>query len=326
MKLVSAASIFWIAGLSSAGLCVTAACAGSDTTTAATPATTSAGEGGAGGSVNFGLGGSGGDSASCGNNTCEKSGGEDCETCPLDCGDCPTCDLAPTCTGALAVPTTSEPLEECNNDEQTVYACGNGVGVPVEETNCTDPELRFRIRQVNIDRGDLITKGIYCLVSAEDGLHSELLITPIHDAPYGDSTFAYPVSQAIFWGQGDLYTGFSNVTVTYDCYESSNSDTYNQIFSDVADASADVAQNADGYGWVFGTASVAAQILGSTLGSIPDRHILNVQQTIDADALLDLTNGRTWEIRQSGGFVASAYDITLEIQTWGCSTGKPGAD
>jgi len=315
MKSSVLVSFVWIGLLG--GALAAWGCAAGDTTTADQPTTSS--NSGGGGSLGFGgYGGAGGAMMACGNKSCEKN--ETCETCPFDCGDCPTCDEAPTCTGALSVPTESEHLAECDNGEEKIYTCGSGVSVPVEDTNCTDPQLRFRIRQMNIERGDLITKGIYCVVSAEDGMHSELLITPYKDAKYGKSTFTFPISQSLFWGQGDLYASFSNVTITYDCWESSNSDAYKKLFDDVSDAAVDVSQNAGGYGWVFGTVALAGKIIGGALGAVPDRHILNVQQTIHADALLDLTNGRTWEIREKGGFVASAYDLKLEIQSWGCST------
>lgn len=317
-RTASVAVVLLVAGAATGGC-------GEASTTAQGGVAASGGSGGSGGeggiSFTVGSGGSGGASqANCGNQTCEQQAGEDCESCPFDCGDCPTCDLAPTCTGALAVPTGSTHLAECDNNEQTIYSCGQGVSTPVEETNCTDPELRFRIRKIDIQRGDLITKGIYCVVAAEDGMHSELLVSPYQTAKYGKSTLTFPVSQALFWGQGDLYKSFSNITITYNCFESSNSKAYDKVFSDISDAAGDVAQNADGYGWVFGTVAVAGQIIGSALGAVPDRHILNVQQTIAADALLDLTNGRTWIVREKGGFVASAYDIKLEIETWGCST------
>src|SRR5438270_12822072 len=40
---------------------------------------------------------------SCGDQLC--SAGESCTSCPEDCGACPGCSAAPSCTGALGVPT-----------------------------------------------------------------------------------------------------------------------------------------------------------------------------------------------------------------------------
>ena len=289
---------------------------GSDTTVPEQAGVTSAG--GAGGS-DISLGQGGEPEPACGDDVCQESGGESCESCPLDCGDCPTCDYAPTCTGALSVPSSSEALDECNNEEQSIFACGSGVGIAVEETNCTDPQLRLRVRQLQIKRGNLITNRIYCVITAEDGAHSELLITPIQDAPYGDTTLTYPVSQSLFWGQDDLYASVSNITVTYDCYESVNSAGYEKLVDDVADQAADSAQNAGGYGWVFGAVAVAGKIISGALANVSDRHIVNVQQTIDADALLALTNSRTWTIQKEGGFAATFFNARLEVQSWGCA-------
>src|SRR5689334_21266323 len=44
----------------------------------------------------------------CGDNQC--NGTETCESCPQDCGRCPRCSLAPSCTGAVSVPSASMAL------------------------------------------------------------------------------------------------------------------------------------------------------------------------------------------------------------------------
>ena len=58
--------------------------------------------------------------------------------------------------------------------------------------------------------------------------------------------------------------------------------------------------------------------------------LLNVQQTIDAGALLDLTNGRDWVIQQMGsgpntcGFSKCNWDWELAIEAWGCADPRIG--
>ncbi|MBK8697656.1 MAG: hypothetical protein IPN17_36755 [Deltaproteobacteria bacterium] len=71
--------------------------------------------------------------ARCGDGVCARPM-EDCMSCPLDCNRCPTCDMAPSCTGALAIPTTSTALPVCNNttasgEQRTNYACGTELGM-----------------------------------------------------------------------------------------------------------------------------------------------------------------------------------------------------
>ncbi len=285
----------------------------------------SGGTGGTGGAPEL-PGGTGGMAVSepkCGNLECEPEGDEDCETCPVDCGQCPVCDLAPTCTGAMAAPTATEHVSDCDNAGRKQYACAVGMGVPADETTCLDPQLRIRIRKVTIDRGfwDGLGKKLFCVVTAEDGNHSELAITPIASAGHDETTEAiYPLADSLFWGQGDLYPSIANILVTYDCYLGSGG-SYTSILDDISDRAADVADAGGIYGWVFGAVAVVGTVIGSSLGSINDDRIVNVQQTIDAGALLDFTNGRSWQIRVDDG---SGFDkIMLDIEAWGCADARP---
>ena len=93
------------------------------------------------------------------------------------------------------------------------------------------------------------------------------------------------------------------------------------MLDDISDRAAEVAEHADGYGWVFGTASVLGTIIGSSLGAGSDDQILDVQQTIDAGALLTMTNARSWEIRGKVGNLdlSGASELRLTIESWGCA-------
>lgn len=90
---------------------------------------------------------------------------------------------------------------------------------------------------------------------------------------------------------------------------------------EIAGRAAMVSQHADGYGWVFGTVAVLGTIIGSSLSGIADTQVLDVQQTISAGALLNLTNGRTWEIRSQRGNInlSGAWDLRLTMESWGCA-------
>lgn len=260
---------------------------------------------------------------------------EDCESCALDCGECPTCDMAPTCTGALAVPTSTEPLAGCENsvgdEDRTNYACGTELGVAPSETTCADPQLRLRVRQMSIRRGFFdIERQLYCLITAEDGAHSELLVTPLRDVAGNRMTtnLNLPLAEALFWGQGDLYRSTANLTITYTCYLSSDNAATQAAIDAIADRAGDAAEHADGYGWVFGTVSVLGEIIGSSLGAVSDDLVLDVQQTIDASALLDMTNGRSFEIRERRGNLdlSGASDLRITVESWGCADVRTSFD
>lgn len=261
----------------------------------------------------------------CGNLSCEPENDESCETCPTDCGSCPACDIAPGCTGAMAVPTSTTHVADCDSGGRTNYVCAVDMGVPASETNCLDPQLRIRIKQVAITRSWHLMggKNLFCAVTAEDGSHSELAITPLGNADDdGVTRLNYALADGIFWGQGDLYPTISNLTITYECFLGSSGENYEAILGDISDRAADVAEGGGAYGWVFGAAALVGQVIGSSLGTISTDNIVNVQQTIDAGALLEFAGGTSWNIRvdECNG---PCEDITLEIEAWGCADARP---
>ena len=266
--------------------------------------------------------------ALCGDGVCARPT-EDCMSCPLDCNRCPTCDMAPSCTGALAVPTSSTALAVCDNttasgEQRTNYACGTELGASPGATTCADPQLRIRVKEISIRRGWFdIPRNLYCVISAEDGRHSELLLTTPREVAGNQNTtrINLPLGQSVAWGQSDLYRSISNITISYSCYLTSNAGAAQRALMDIAGRAAMVSQHADGYGWVFGTVAVLGTIIGSSLSGIADTQVLDVQQTISSGALLPMTNGRTWEIRSQHGNInlSGAWDLRLTMESWGCA-------
>jgi hypothetical protein len=168
-----------------------------------------------------------------------------------------------------------------------------------------------------------IPAQMYCTITAEDGMHSELLLTPPHDVA-GNQTrtdINLPLSSGIFWGQSDLYRSIDNITITYACYITSNGAAAASALNDIAMRAAMVSASAAGYGWVFGTVAVVATVLGSSLATLSDTQIMDVQQTISANALLAMTNGRTWVVRQRVGnlSLSGAADLQVTLESWGCA-------
>lgn len=265
--------------------------------------------------------------ARCGDGLCQRAT-ESCVSCPLDCDRCPTCDMAPSCTGALAVPTSSSSLPSFNNsvgdNDRSRFACGVGIGVAPGSTTCADPQLRIRVREISIRRGFFdVPRNLFCFVTAEDGAHSELLLITPREAAGNQNTTRINLtpSQGLLWGQGGLYRSISNVTISYACFLASNGAAAQRVLDDIAGRAGMVAEHADGYGWVFGTVAVIGTILGSAIGTMTDTQILDVQQTISADALLTLTNGHTWEIRNRRGnlSLSGASDLRITLESWGCA-------
>jgi hypothetical protein len=166
---------------------------------------------------------------------------------------------------------------------------------------------------------------IYCIIQSSDGASSEAAITTkTKDLGSGETNYFDP-STASFWGQTKLHATTNNLTITYDCFRV-ESDAWQNALSAMAGAAQAAGGNAGPYGWAFGAGAVAASAAAAAVAATNgDAHNINAQQTIDKSTLLDLTNGRTWTIRQSGGSFLTRWDWEIEIESWGCAAGTAPA-
>jgi hypothetical protein len=267
----------------------------------------------------------------CGDDVCNIN--ETCASCSPDCGVCPVCELAPTCTGSAAIPSSALHLEAFDNADRTLYTSGvddAGVpeGTPFEETNCVAPQLRMRVRQINVVRDgvSLGSANLYCIVSASDGVHSEVMITPLQPNVGDDHPpLIFPPEAAMFWGQGMAWQTLANLTVTYQCFRAVSNESYTKVFDAIQEGAAAAGGVAGPWGWAFGVGSVAAGLISAAIPEGQDESRVNVQQTIDSSMLLELTNGRRWVIRGTGDApgIGGYWDWSMEVESWGCSDARP---
>jgi len=269
----------------------------------------------------------------CGDGVC--NGTETCETCPADCGACATCDLAPGCTGASSVPASTTALASFNNAGQSSYASGIDAGVG--SANCSDPLLKMRVSEIQIHKnGSSGGMEMFCMVQADDGQSSELLITPNYmNLTDNNPPLVLSPAAGLFWGaavNGVKLSQF-NITVTYQCYMVSQPTAFQNALNAVAGFAGTVAAvPGNPYGWAFGVGgAAAAAAAAATAAGSGATALLSVQQTIDSNSLLELTNGRTWIIEETGsttvdgdcGFFGGCnWDWELDIEAWGCAAPK----
>jgi hypothetical protein len=252
----------------------------------------------------------------CGDGTCNAA--ETCTSCPRDCGECPKCELAPTCTGAEAVPSKTLAASHLN--------LGSLVAVPAPPpadaaaAGCLDPQLRLRVKAITVNNGG---GELYCIVNASDGVTSEVAMTTKTRKLGDDDTHSFEPTVGSFWGGKVLHPTVNNLTITYNCFEVKGDD-WAKVLKAVGDAAGGASSSAGAYGWVFGLGSVAANAAAAGVAAAAgDGLKFNAQQTIDRQQLLALTNGRYWKVRQAGGGVFSKFDWTLTIESWGCAEGVP---
>ncbi len=276
---------------------------------------------------------------SCGDHFCDP--GETCTECPIDCGQCAECNLAPGCTGAFAVPTQSTALGSFDNAGRTIYSCGDALGTPAAQTSCADPQLKIRVSDLAIHGAGQDTVELFCIISADDGQSSELVVTP-KAAGVADGQ-SLPLSQGsgMFWGQdaGKVKLTQFNVTIQYNCYELTQPSQWSSILSTIGGAAGAIGSvPGNPYGWAFGLGGIAAQAAAAAVSNTTGTELrLSVQQTISKDAFLDMTNARTWSIRQSGKVKTNntcvpifgedclnTWDWELHVQAWGCADPRPG--
>lgn len=266
----------------------------------------------------------------CGDNVCNN--GEDCLSCEEDCGKCPECGHAPSCTGAIGVPIN--PTTEGNLCEPGGYAWPGYPDAGVEPpATCGPPKLRFRISKIHA--GNVDDKAMYCVVQASDGVQSGVVITNKTGDLADGMEFKFATANGMFWGPTELAETKNNLEITYNCMRV-NSDVWSAVLAaaGVAAEQAGGVLGGSGYGWAFGLGGVGLQAAAAAINAASgDDNLLNAQQIIDRNQLLDLANGRSWTIQYKtpksaklcGGFF-SGYeecDVTITIESWGCADARP---
>jgi hypothetical protein len=288
----------------------------------------------------------------CGNFTCEMD--ETCVTCPTDCGQCPACNAAPSCSDGLAIPSQPGTL---TFDELSAPVANATTGVPdggfPASIGCGGAKLRMRISRIEVDHQgkqvwlptgtlDGSPQTYYCLMQASDGAivsspdagdngTIEVALTkPTASIPdHGGADFG--PADSIFWGQAGPRLTQNNLTITYSCFQQAQagSNSWSAVLMAAGMAAGSLA-NAGPYGWAFGIADVALQTAAAAVSAAQqqgDWHMFDVTQTIDKSWLLPLTNGYVWSFKQGGGEAAFQYPwgMTVYVESWGCADLAPGS-
>jgi hypothetical protein len=267
----------------------------------------------------------------CGDHACNIN--ETCASCAPDCDVCPVCDLAPTCTGSVALPSASKPLPSFDNNERPQYSSGideltqEPLGVDYNMTDCVAPQLRLRVRQINVIRDgvSLGSADLYCVIDASDGMTSEVMITPLQTGVGDDAPpLVFPPGASTFWGQGAPRQTLNNLTITYQCFRAVSNQSYKDVFDAIQEGANAAGGVAGPWGWAFGVAGVAGGLISAAIPEGQDETRISVQQTIDKSMLLELTNGRLWTIRGTGDApgIGGLWDWNLQVESWGCSDAR----
>jgi hypothetical protein len=272
----------------------------------------------------------------CGDGVC--NGKETCISCSLDCGQCEACPLAPTCSNALGEPTSPTPRPDLDQGLADAGADADAhVVVPSSmpgDDGCENPQLRMRIESITTNSGSGTT---VCMVEATDGSTSEVATTSETGDLSDGQTFYFDPGTSVFWGQNALHTTTNNLTITYNCFLVVDNSAWAATLTALGSAAKSAGGIAGPYGWVFGAGSAAAAAAAAALQANSGNDLmLNAQQTIAKTELLDLTNGRVWTIRKTGGSCSlggscgscdlgangSCWDWQIDVESWGCAAGN----
>lgn len=329
-----------------------AGCAGGASTVPAGGTGGSTSGGGGAGGISFPVADAAPPPSVCGNFACETD--ETCKTCPTDCGQCPACNAAPSCSDGLALPSQPGTL---SFDELSAPAADATTGVPEggfpPSTDCGGAQLRLRISRIEVDHQgkqvwlptgtlDGSPQTYYCLVQATDGAvvstpdagannTIEVALTkPTAEIPdHGGADFG--PADSIFWGQSGPRLTQNNLTITYSCFQQAKagSNSWSSVLQAAGMAAGSVA-GAGPYGWAFGVADVALQTAAAAIDAAQqqgDWHMFDVTQIIDKSWLLPLTNGYIWSFKRGGGEQAFQYPwgMTVYVESWGCADLAPGS-
>jgi hypothetical protein len=286
----------------------------------------------------------------CGDNVCSKD--ESCVSCPTDCGQCPACNAAPSCSKGVALPSQPKML---SFGELSAPISDADAGVPdggfPSGADCVGPQLRLRISRLEVGHQgkevwlptgtiDGPAQTYYCLIQASDGAivsapdagsngTVEVALTkPTASIPdHGGADFG--PADSIFWGQSGPRLTQNNLSVTYSCFQQAQpgSNSWSAVLSAGAAAAGSLA-GAGPYGWAFGLGAVALQTVSAAIAASQqqgDWHMFDVTQTIDQSWQLELTNGHVWSFTQGGGDSAfhNPWSLTVYVESWGCADAKP---
>jgi hypothetical protein len=241
-------------------------------------------------------------------------------------------------------------LPSFNNMGQTTYTSGGpspdggaGFGDPNALNVCSYPLLKMRVSDFVIHKnGSPSSLEFFCLVQADDGQSSTLMLSPDYmNISDGNPPLTLAPAAGTFWGEASSADGGPigvklsqfNITVTYQCFMVLQPGALQKVLGAIAGYSGMIAGiPGNPYGWAFGAAGAAAAA-AAALAQVGSgaAQMLNVQQTIDQSALLKLTNGYTWVIEQKGSTKANGdcglfgscdWDWQLDIEAWGCAAPK----
>ncbi len=262
----------------------------------------------------------------CGDGVCNLGFGEDCTMCPEDCGQCPKCPYAPSCTEAVGAPINPTPEANLNYPNGGPWA--GDYGGDQQPMSCGPAKLRIGITKILANKND--GQSIYCIVQATDGVASGAAITNKTGGLNDGDSYSFDPSVGVFWGQKDLAVSKNNMTITYNCVQV-NKDVWGAVLMAAGMAAGQAGQFGGAYGWAFGLGDVGLQAAGAALAATAgDDNLFNAQQVVDKNELLDMTNGKTWTITAGGGSCGGfigigthACQYTLTVESWGCADGKP---
>jgi len=189
---------------------------------------------------------------------------------------------------------------------------------------CGAPLLRVAIQRI-IDHNTVSCTGgdnIYCLVESEAQAGAEIRVTPLAQSLGDGDEHLYSNEAGVFWGQQGPRTPGSDLLVTYNCFENTNTDNWQSLADSLGQAAGDVGDIYDGaYGWVFPVTEGVSGIISAALAmSDGDKLWINAQQQIALDMQLELTNGAWWSLRKTGDVcVFGSWDWEVIVRVWGCA-------
>lgn len=204
------------------------------------------------------------------------------------------------------------PLSEPSNEHPATIECGA-------------PKLRIQLERVLVRWPQDIVGGdvIYCVMTGDSAAGGEVRMTDPTGNMFQNDDWHFAPNQGSFWGQDGPRSPGGDLVLSFNCFEQDNQADWIALTKELGDvskslgAASTMADPTGQTGFALVATGAVGDIISALLALNTDDEMFQLNQVINIDQQLALTNGRYWSI--SLRHPNDAWDWEFRINAWGCA-------